>query len=245
MLSKLTGAHMAVLCEYNGETYVYESDKHFSPILNNVRGGHRFGPDNFETVADRATTSNEAASDQTAAETRSEVYRAEQKLLIDAFFSSHPDLTVERCHEYVSSLSKSVLSVRPADAQFAGCYTCHVDTSDKETTNKMVLVQFFEGGRRSCVRTSLAPQLREPQPHALNILIKPDLTGIACVLDWRNTSYAPLGVGLSRIRALLGVFDNDKPDFNGRWHNSRSELLNRDYGGLPRSSSRWGWADVG
>jgi hypothetical protein len=36
-------------------------------------------------------TRNEAASDQTAAKTRSEVYRAEQKLLIDAFFSSHPD----------------------------------------------------------------------------------------------------------------------------------------------------------
>jgi hypothetical protein len=59
MLSKLTGAHMAVLCEYNGDTYVYESDKYFSPILNNIRAGHRFGPDNFETVADRATTSYE------------------------------------------------------------------------------------------------------------------------------------------------------------------------------------------
>jgi hypothetical protein len=57
MLSKLTGAHIAVLCEYNGKTYVYESDKHFSPILNNVRAAHRFGPDHFETVADRATTS--------------------------------------------------------------------------------------------------------------------------------------------------------------------------------------------
>ena len=58
-LSKLTGAHMAVLCEYNGEIYIYESDQHFSLTLNNVRAGHRFGPDHFETVADRATISYE------------------------------------------------------------------------------------------------------------------------------------------------------------------------------------------
>lgn len=57
MLSKLTGAHIAVLCRYSGETYVYESNKHFSPILNNVRTEHRFGPDHFKTVADRETTS--------------------------------------------------------------------------------------------------------------------------------------------------------------------------------------------
>jgi hypothetical protein len=53
MLSKLTGAHMAVLCEYNGETYIYKSDKRFSLILSQVRAGHRFRPDHFETVADR------------------------------------------------------------------------------------------------------------------------------------------------------------------------------------------------
>jgi hypothetical protein len=40
MLSKLTDAHMAVLCEYNGEIYIYQSDKHFSLILNSVRAGH-------------------------------------------------------------------------------------------------------------------------------------------------------------------------------------------------------------
>jgi hypothetical protein len=33
MLSKLTGAHMAVLCEYNGDVYIYQSDDRFSPVL--------------------------------------------------------------------------------------------------------------------------------------------------------------------------------------------------------------------
>ncbi|KAH8751107.1 hypothetical protein F5883DRAFT_578622 [Diaporthe sp. PMI_573] len=55
MLSKLTGAHMAVLCEFNGEIYIYQSDDHFSPILNSVRARQRFGPDHFDTVAERAT----------------------------------------------------------------------------------------------------------------------------------------------------------------------------------------------
>jgi hypothetical protein len=47
MLSKLTGAHMVILCEYGGETYIYESDKHFSLMLNNVQPAHRFGLDHF------------------------------------------------------------------------------------------------------------------------------------------------------------------------------------------------------
>ena len=42
-------------CEYNGDIYIYQSDDHFSPMLNAIRARQRFGPDHFDTVADRAT----------------------------------------------------------------------------------------------------------------------------------------------------------------------------------------------
>jgi hypothetical protein len=63
-----------------------------------------------------------------------------------------------------------------------------------------------------------------------SILIKPDLTGVACILDWRNLSYVPLGLGLSRVRALLGamVVDEEDEDGKGRWRDfseNTEELL--------------------
>ncbi|KAL2274243.1 hypothetical protein FJTKL_03555 [Diaporthe vaccinii] len=92
---------------------------------------------------DYSMTGDEPASEQMAAKSRSEVYCARQKLLIDAFFRNRPNLTAEQCHDHVSSLANIGLSVRPADAQFAGCYTCYVEPANRETTS-MTLVQFFE-----------------------------------------------------------------------------------------------------
>lgn len=52
-LHRLTGAHIAVLVEFNGAISSYQSDGHFTNILNNINTKHCFDPDYFETIADR------------------------------------------------------------------------------------------------------------------------------------------------------------------------------------------------
>ena len=51
-----------------------------------------------------------------------------------------------------------------------------------------------------------------PWPHAIlnnpnltkkSILVKPDLTGVACVLDWRGLSIQPMCVGMAHLQTLL------------------------------------------
>jgi hypothetical protein len=58
--------------------------------------------------------------------------------------------------------------------------------------------------------------LENPNLTHSSILIKPDLTGIACILDWRDLSYVPFGFGLSRVRALLGTMVANE-DGVGSW----------------------------
>ncbi|KAL2273615.1 hypothetical protein FJTKL_04191 [Diaporthe vaccinii] len=318
---------------------------------------------------DYSMTGDEPASEPIAPKSRSEVYRAHQKLLIDTFFRNHPNLTAEQCHDHVSSLANIGLSVRPADAQFAGCYTCYVEPANSEMTF-MTLVQFFENdldtsqlgkagelfgnliprfkslgtfhslsvwsvecpaglplgsvidklvenefdkinnskcckdimtgltrllvqGKDECqsqkdpesyrqhLRECYKKQLACLDPLILyadhmdysecavskgsdrrrylqslmdclvefkaddnflfqsswplgfenpnlthsSILIKQDLTGIACILDWRNTSYVPFGVGLARVRALLGEVLDDGSKFSGWWYDFSENAL--------------------
>lgn len=52
-LHRLTGAHIAILIEFNGTTYSYQSDTHFSAAVKDVVVNKQYGPDHFETVADR------------------------------------------------------------------------------------------------------------------------------------------------------------------------------------------------
>lgn len=54
-LHQLTGAHIAVLFEYEGKIYSYRSDNRFSNILSNIHLVQQFGPDHFDTVADRTS----------------------------------------------------------------------------------------------------------------------------------------------------------------------------------------------
>lgn len=53
-LHRLTGAHVAVLIEHNGTIYLYQSDDQFAQIFQNIPSKHKFGPDHFDTVADRS-----------------------------------------------------------------------------------------------------------------------------------------------------------------------------------------------
>ncbi|KAG6354891.1 hypothetical protein INS49_003972 [Diaporthe citri] len=52
-LHRLTGAHIAILVEFNGAVYSYQSDNRFSAAVNNFEAKRQYGPDNFDTVADR------------------------------------------------------------------------------------------------------------------------------------------------------------------------------------------------
>lgn len=54
-LHRLTGAHIAILMEYNGTGFLYQSDEHFTLELQNLSAKQRFGPDHFDTVADRGS----------------------------------------------------------------------------------------------------------------------------------------------------------------------------------------------
>jgi hypothetical protein len=46
--------------------------------------------------------------------------------------------------------------------------------------------------------------LHNPNLTTKSILVTPDRTGVACVLDWRATSIVPLYVGMARVQTLLG-----------------------------------------
>jgi hypothetical protein len=52
-LHRLTGAHIAILIEFNGVVYSYQSDNHFSAAVKNVKTKQQYGPDDFDTVTDR------------------------------------------------------------------------------------------------------------------------------------------------------------------------------------------------
>lgn len=54
-LHRLTGAHIAILMEYNDAIFLYQSDNRFATALANVSARQCFGPDHFDTVADRSS----------------------------------------------------------------------------------------------------------------------------------------------------------------------------------------------
>ncbi|KAL2285897.1 hypothetical protein FJTKL_07396 [Diaporthe vaccinii] len=82
-----------------------------------------------------------SVSEERVKKDRSGVYYAQQKLLINTFFSAHPDLTAEQCHEHVSDMAKTDSLVLPAGVQSPRCYTCRIDSDEKQT---MTLFQFLD-----------------------------------------------------------------------------------------------------
>lgn len=54
-LHRLTGAHIAILMEYNGGIFLYQSDNCFASALKSIPAKQYFGPDHFDTVADRSS----------------------------------------------------------------------------------------------------------------------------------------------------------------------------------------------
>jgi hypothetical protein len=72
---------------------------------------------------------------------QSDVYDAQQKLLIHEFFVTHPGLSKEMCHNYVLNVVETELAVQQADTQFAACYTCRIDTDNDQPTR---LFQFLD-----------------------------------------------------------------------------------------------------
>ena len=45
--------------------------------------------------------------------------------------------------------------------------------------------------------------LHNPNMTKTSILVRPDWTGVACMLDWSGTIVVPLGYGMARVKALL------------------------------------------
>lgn len=67
-LNRLTGARIAMIIEYGGLSYSYKSDNGFAPMIDDIGIPlqNQFGPDHFDTVADREMTTAQITLGQTS-----------------------------------------------------------------------------------------------------------------------------------------------------------------------------------